>query len=303
MLLELPPASYVNVSTIFVSSLGSNVERIAGSEADFRVRLPNYLKNVFGLELEEFSIPKSVGTNTDRNKIDFRLRHPSIFGGEWKTFELTLPETTQAPGEKEDDIVNIVLQSFASVLLADDDFGGKVEVRSFYSTASFLVLECYTFPSLSTPLDSSKTECELLFGTGVNKSRSAAPFLGFDEVDQVMEVQVEYNGKKRRLTAADSKIGVGLYRFLDVLIDEFSTVEPWYRIFISEDAIAHTDLSTHTRVFDTPILKANTLTFHLRLNGGRKPISSQAFYFNIKVLELRSTVNFLPSYAKRSNIL
>lgn len=310
MLLKSPvnDSSFLNVSTLLISSssLNPDAERIGGSIADFRVRLPNYLTNVVGLELEEYSIPiNSLSQFTDRNKIDFRMRNPSIFGGQWKTFELTLPSTTttNAPSSRNSDLTSVLLASFAELIRLDPDFGGKVEIKTTY-TDVYLTLSCKTL-IFAGWLGPNSTECELLFGTGANKGKSAGPYLGFEEVDYVMEIRDLY-GIPIRTVSGDKEAVINVYRFLDVFIDEFSTTEPWYRVFvpsISSLSAVQPELNFRVRMLDVPIRKANTLTFHLRLQGGVRPLTPEAFYFNIKVFELKTTPNMLPSYSKRSQLM
>jgi hypothetical protein len=302
MLLKPTSEALVNVSTIYIASLDPNVQRIGGSIADFRVRLPNYLTNVISLELEDYSIPvDSLSLFTERNKVDFRMRNSLIFGGQWKTFALTIPVTSNTtPISRNSDLLGVLLDSFDELIRTDPDFGGKVKIVQLPDAFVFISLQGLPLP-FSGWTGPNSTECELLFGTGENKSKSIGPYLGFEELDYSMQV-IDFYGLEVMAVSGYKEAVINVYRFLDVFIDEFSTVEPWYRVFIpsvSGMSLVQPEINMRARMLDTPIRKTDTLTFHMRLQGGARPVSREAFYFNIKVFELKTSPNSLPSYSSR----
>jgi hypothetical protein len=305
MLLKPPSGDgYINVSTIYINSNGSNVEQGKDGSADFKVTLPNYLSDVVSLEVENYSVPiNCLSQFMERNTLDFRLRNPDIFGGQWKTFQLVLPRTSfvyNTPSKRSTDLLSLLFSGFRDLILQDPDFGSKVDIVPIADPNTYVTLACRTlFYDSPTWPGFGTTECEFLFGTGASKSTSVAPILGFDEVDTAF-VPLDYYGLQVRVITSAREASINLYRYMDVFIDEFSTTEPFYRVFVpSVQGIALTqpEVNARARLLEVPLRSSKTLTFHLRLRGGVKPVTDQPFYFNIKVFQLKTAVS-VPPYDK-----
>jgi hypothetical protein len=304
MLIKPPGESYINVSTIYISSKATNVEFGPDGSADFKVTLPDYLTDVVSLEMENYSVPiNCLSQFMERNTLDFRMRNPDIFGGQWKTFQLVLPRTSviyNTPVSRSTDLLSILFTGFRDLILQDPDFGNKVDIVPIADPNTFVTLACRTqlYPSPTWPGFGS-TECELLFGTGVGKKTSVAPILGFDEVDITLTPFVYY-GFPMRVIQSAREAAINVNRYLDVYLDEFSDLEPFYRIFIPSlqgVAVTKAEVNARARMLETPLRSTKTLTFHLRLRGKVKPVTDKGFYFNIKVFQLK-TANMIPPYNK-----
>jgi hypothetical protein len=304
MLLKPPGENYINVTTLYISSKASNVEFGPNGSADFKVTLPDYLTDVVSLEMENYAVPVNcLSQFMDRNTLDFRMRNPDIFGGQWKTFQLVLPRTSvvyNTPVSRSTDLLSLLFTGFRDVILKDPDFGNKVDIVPIADANTFVTLACRTllYPSPTWPGYGS-TECEFLFGTGAGKKTSVAPILGFDEVDLALAPFVYY-GLPIRTIQSDREAAINVNRYLDVYIDEFSLSEPFYRVFIPTlqgVALTQPEVNARARMLDVPLRSTKTLTFHLRLRGNVKPVTDQGFYFNIKVFQLK-TANDIPPYNK-----
>ena len=294
LIADPPNDGYVVLNTVYIGSQDDAAEQGVDGQADFKYTLPDYMTNVFAIEMDNYNVPIScLSQFTEFNKLDFRLRNPAIYGGQWKTFVLTLPNTAviyQTPESRAADLLTLLFRSFQDLILQDIDFGGKVDFVPVANPATFVTLACRTlfYDDPSWPGYGS-TECELLFGTGVNKAASVASVLGFDDIDIAMQ-PLNYFGYPLRFTSSSKVAAVNLYRYIDVFIDEFSKTDIFYRVFvpsINSVALTYPETNARARLMEVPIRKANTLTFHLRLPGGIKPVTSQPFYFNIKVFSLQ----------------
>lgn len=290
--------SFVNVSTLFVSSASKYSTKI--NDSSFIFTPPDYLTDVIGLELENYNVPIfALSQFTERNKLDFRLRNPLIFGGLWKVFTLSFPRSSflyHTPETRAADLLSVLYGAFRELLLQDPDFGGKADIVPVADPNTLVTLICRTlyYPGFA---GYDSTECEFLFGTGPNKAYSVAPIFGFDEVDIAFSAIVYY-GTPVRAVQSSRGAQINLYRYLDVFIDEFSTFEPFARIFIpSIQTILMTmpETNSRMRLLQTPIRKANSLTFRLRLAGNVQPATALPFYFNIKVFSLNRSIR-LPHF-------
>jgi hypothetical protein len=304
MLIKPQGESYINVSTLYISSKAPNVEFGPNGSADFKVTLPDYLTDVVSLEMENYCVPKNcLSQFMDRNTLDFRLRNPDIFGGQWKTFQLQLPQTAvvyNTPVARSTDLLSLLFAGFRDLILRDPDFGNKVDIVPIADPNTFVTLACRTllYPSPTWPGFGS-TECEFLFGTGVATKTSVAPILGFDETD-IAFVPSVYYGFPVRIIQSAREAAININRYLDVYVDEFSVSEPFYRIFVPSVAsvsLTQPEINARARMLEVPIRSTKTLTFHLRLRGNVKPVTDQGFYFNIKVFQLK-TANNIPPYNK-----
>lgn len=292
---------FINVSTIFVSSSSKYTTQKNGN-ADFVFRPANNLSDVVALELENYNIPIfALSQFNDRYALDFRLRNPLIFGGQWKQFTVFFPRTSfiyHTPESRASDLLSTLYGVFRESLLRDADFGGKVDIVPVADPNTLVTLVCRTlfYPGFA---GYGSTECEFLFGSGPSKAISVAPIFGFDEVDIVFQSRVRY-GTLCRETQSSRAAQVNMYRFLDVFLDEFSYDEPFARIFIPTiQTIATTvpEVNARARLLSSPIRKMDTLNFHLRLAGGVRPQTKLPFYFNIKVFSLSRNIE-LPSFHK-----
>lgn len=292
--------SFVNVSTLFVSSSSKYTTAIAG-KSDFLYTPPNYLTNVIGMELENYNVPLfALSQFTDRYMLDFRLRNPLIYGGQWKMFSIQFPRTTflyHIPESRAADLLSILYGAFREKLLQDPDFGGKADIVPIADPNTLVTLICRTlvYPGFVASRDS--TECEFLFGTGPNRALSVAPIFGFDEVD-IAFTKISYYGTPARAVQSSRAAGINLYRFLDVFIDEFSLDEPFARIFlpaIQSVMLTSPETGSRMRLLRKPITKTNSLTFRLRLAGNVRPQTSLPFYFNIKLFTLNRSIS-LPAF-------
>jgi hypothetical protein len=293
LLADPPNDGYVSLRTIFIGSQDPAAEQGSDGQADFRYTLPNYLTNAIALEMDNYSVPVScLSQFTERNRLDFRLRNPAIFGGNWKVFELVLPSTAvlySTPESRAADLLTLLFRSFQDLILQDPDFGGKVDILPIADPNTFVKIACRTlfYDDPSWPGYGS-TECEFLFGTGANKAKSVASILGFDDVDVAFQ-PLNYFGFPVRFTSSSREASINLYRYIDVFLDEFSLTEVFYRVFvpsINSVALTYPEINSRARLLSVPIRKALTLTFHLRLPDGAKPQTPQPFYFNIKVFTL-----------------
>lgn len=288
---------YVSLKTIYVSSQDSSAEIGPDGQADFKYTLPDYLTNVVAIEVDNYNFPIScLSQFTNRYKVDFRLRNPAIFGGNWKAFVLELPNTSvvyNTPQKQNSDLLALLFNSFNEVILRDPDFGGKVDIVPVPDPDTYVTLACRTL-YYDDPFwpGYGSTECELLFGSGPNKAFSAAPIIGFDEVDIAFQ-PLNYFGYPLRYTSSAREAAINLYRYLDVFLDEWSPTEIFYRVFvptINSIALTYPEVNSRARMLEIPIRQAKTLTFRLRLPDGTKPQTPQPFYLNLKVFQLKSNI-------------
>lgn len=302
--------NYISLKTVYIGSQDSSSELGQDGQADFKYTLPDYLTNVIAIEMDNYNAPiSSLSQFTNRYKLDFRLRNPAIFGGNWKSFTLELPNTSviyHTPQSRTADLLSILFSSFQDLLLRDTDFGGKVDIVPVADPGTFVTLACRTL-YYDDPFwpGYGSTECEFLFGTGPNKPESVAPILGFDEVDIAFQPLVYY-GYPLRYVSSPNEAAINLYRYVDVYLDEFSLDDVFYRIFvpsINSVALTYPEVNSRARLLETPIRSAKTLTFHLRLPDGTKPQTDQAFYFNLKVFSLKSSIAVPPAQHDRAQYL
>lgn len=296
LLADPPNDGYVSLNTIFIGSQDAAAEHGTDGQSDFKYTLPNYLTDAIAMEMDNYNVPIScLSQFTEQNKLDFRLRNPAIYGGNWKVFELVLPNTAvlySTPESRAADLLTLLFRSFQDLILQDLDFGGKVDILPVANPKTFVTIACRTlfYDDPSWPGYGS-TECEFLFGTGVNKASSVAPILGFDEIDIAFQ-PLNYFGYPLRYTSSAREAAINLYRYVDVFLDEFSLTEVFYRVFvpsINSVALTYPEINARARLLNVPIRKAITLTFHLRLPNGMKPQTPQPFFFNIKVFTLQGS--------------
>lgn len=285
--------SYINTEVIYI---GSN-ESVATKNgvADFRYDLPSYYSDVVAMEMIDYQVPiQSCSQFIGRNKIDFRLRNTSIYAPGWKTLVATIPETIvvyNSPQYPSADILTLLYSAFKTAIDTDPDFGGKVDIVPYPEPTTTVTLLCRTlaFPPLASWPGFGSTECEFLFGTGVNKESSAALILGFDEVDYTFTNLTLY-GTLFKSLSSPRETRINTYRYLDVFIEEFDEYVPFYRIFLPTIPSVWTvipETSTRCRLLDKPIRHMKRLTFRLRLNGDVKPTTEFPFFFNIKLYKLK----------------
>jgi len=169
---------FVNIKIINVDTETNVISK--NGPADVRVRLDDYFDNVVAMEIENYQVPyASLSQFTDENKIDFQLRNPNIFGGQWKDFTATIAERPvlyNTPELPLADLLSALTQAFSNVILKDPDFGGKVDIVPLPDPEEKTRLLCRTlaYPPAAAWPGYGSTECILLFGTGLNKNKSAA---------------------------------------------------------------------------------------------------------------------------------
>lgn len=288
---------FVQVKVVNVDTKDQYVISEDGTSSDVRIQLKDAFSNVVGLEMENYQVPlQSLSQFTGKNKIDFRLRNPNIFGGNWKNFTASIPvkpvvyNSPEAPGA---DLLTSLYESFAQTISTDPDFGGKVDIVPVVDTAQTtrLIVRTLAYPPLATWPGYGSTEAEFLFGTGPNKEESAALVLGFDEIDYTF-FPIIINGTAFRAVVSPRKTQINRFRYLDVFIDEVPEFKPFHRIFIPTVRSLSTSLpenASRMRLLTQPVRKLETLTIRLRLPGGIKPFTDFPFYFSFRVFELKSS--------------
>lgn len=302
---------FVQVKVINVDTESAYVISDDGLSNDVRVQLKDAFSNVVGLEMENYQVPlQSLSQFTDGNLIDFRLRNPAIFGGNWKNFTASIavkPVVYNSPEAPGADLLTSLYDAFNQTISKDPDFGGKVDIVPVADTGLTTRLLCRTlaYPPLATWPGYGSTECEFLFGSGPNKDRSAALVLGFDEIDYTF-FPVVLNGTPFNIAVSPRKAQVNKYRYLDVFIDEVPEFKPFHRIFIPTIRSLSTSLpenASRMRLLTQPLRKLDTLTLRLRLPGGIKPFTNQPFYFSFRVFELKSSYSLPEKERQRVKLI
>lgn len=298
---------FVQVKIINVAS-DENVINTDDDSNDFKVRLTDIFSNVVAIEMENYQVPlTAVSQFTDGQYIDFRLRNPAIFGGNWKTFTAVVPikpviyNTPQLPNA---DLISTLVETFASVILKDPDFGSKVDIIPLPQTDESLTLVCRTlaYPPLATWPGYGTTECELLFGTGPNKERSAARTLGFDPIDYAF-FPVVILGTLFQFRSSPFPALINKFRYLDVFLDEVPEFQPFQRIYLPTIDSYSTSLPENAgrvRFLRQPIRNLKELTIRLRLPKGLKPFTPQVYFFSFRVFTLNS--NFRVPEAQKNRL-
>lgn len=288
---------FVQVKVIHVDMQGKYVISRDETSNDVRIQLKDAFSNVVGLEIENYQVPlQSLSQFTDKNKIDFRLRNASIYGGNWKQFTAEIPVKPviyNSPDAPSADLLSSLYEAFSEAILRDPDFGGKVDIIPVVDTTQVTSLLCRTraYPPLATWPGYGSTEAELLFASGPNKEESAALVLGFDVLDYTF-TPVTLNGTLFRQVKSPRNCQINRFRYLDIFIDEVPEFKPFHRIYIPTLRSVSTSLAengSRTRILRQPIRKLETLTIRLRLPGGLKPSTFFPFYFSFRVFELKSS--------------
>lgn len=288
---------FVQVKTVNVDTKDAYVISSDGFSNDVRVMLTESFSNVIGIEVENYSVPlQSLSQFTGKNKIDFRLRNPAIFGGQWKNFTAVIPVKPvlyNSPEAPSADLLTSLYEAFASVIGTDPDFGGKVDIVAVPDAGTTTRLICRTlaYPPLATWPGYGSTECEFLFDSGPNREESAAQILGFDNQDYTF-FPITLNGTPFRVVVSPRNAQINRFRYLDILLDEVPEFKPFHRIFIPTIRTQTTSLpenASRMRLLSQPIRTLDRLTIRLRLAGGRKPFSIFPFYFSFRIFELKSS--------------
>lgn len=287
---------FVNIKIINVDTETNVISK--NGPSDVRVRLDDYFDNIVAMEIENYQVPyASLSQFTDENKIDFQLRNPNIFGGQWKDFTATIAERPvlyNTPELPLADLLSALTQAFSNVILKDPDFGGKVDIVPIPDAEEKTRLLCRTLaypPAASWPGYGS-TECILLFDTGLNKNKSAANVLGFDRIDITMAT-INIDGTNFKNAVSPRPALLNKYRFVDLTIDEFPEFEPFHRIYVPTLPSNLTTLPENTsrvRLLTKPPRLLKELTLRIRLPGNKKPTTSQPYYFSFRVFELKSSL-------------
>lgn len=312
MPLEVPETQshFVQIEDIYVDS---ERDRVSGDNADFVVDLTQQrFSRVIAVEVPEYHIPVDLLSQfTGADRIDFRLRNPSINGGNWKTLVAHLAQEKQlyfTPEELPGCTLSTVFEAFRLAILQDPDFGGKCDVIPRPRTDDRLELVCRTlvFPPFATWPGMGSTECELLFGSGANLSRSAGPVLGFDQQDYPL-TPFTFDGKLFRSVIGDRPIQINKYSYVDMFFDEVPELAPVTRMFVPdlpglEFFDEQPDLSSRTRLLTRPVRDLRKLTVRIRLQGGLKPQKDLPLYFTVRVFYLNLT-HSIPYYARNRRIV
>lgn len=287
---------FVQIKVVNVASDENVIEKDESSN-DFKVRLTDVFTNVIAMEIENYQVPlTSLSQFTDANYVDFRLRNPKIFGGQWKTFTAVFPvkpviyNTPRVPNA---DIISTVFETFSSVLKKDPDFGSKVDIVPLPDTKQNILLVCRTlvYPPLADWPGFGSTECEFLFSSGTNSEKSAAEVLGFEKQDYTFQPLV-ISGIQFQYLASPFPIQVNKYRYLDIFIDEVPEFQPFYRVFVpsvTSVSITLPENAGRVRLMRQPLRRLETLTIRLRLPGGLKPFTLAPYFFSFRVFTLNSS--------------
>lgn len=301
---------FLQVKVINVAS-DENVVNTDDDSNDFKVRLNDIFSNVVAIEMENYQVPlTAVSQFTDGQYIDFRLRNPSIFGGNWKNLTVIIPikpviyNTPQLPNA---DLISTLFESFSTVILKDPDFGSKCDVIPLPQTDESLTLVCRTlaYPPLATWPGYGSTECELLFGTGANKEKSAALTLGFDPIDYLFS-PLTILGTLFQVQTSPYGALINKFRYLDVFLDEVPEFQPFQRIYLPTITSYSTSLPENAgrvRFLRQPIRTLRELTIRLRLPKGVKPFTPQEYFFSFRVFTLNSSFMVPDSQKNRLKLI
>lgn len=248
--------SFVAVRRIFVDS--SNRSR--GTVSDYVFELPRAVINVAAMELTGFALPTSL-TPTFRagvnDWIDFRLSN----GLTTKTFATQLPSnsyTYQNVAVPYLDLLRVVEKKLGFAIALDPDFG--------YGAALPVVFSTEPDPEQHVVVSCTNAILTLLFGTGVNVSRSAAKPLGFLAQDYTVPATVRLRAPLRALLEP--------FRKIEVWIDEISESYPVAVVYNTNANYYGQVLNeNHARLRlldDAPPRILSRLTMRIRVDG--KPV-------------------------------
>ena len=286
---------FVNVKVINVDTDTNVISKT--NPADVRVRLEDTFDRVVAMEVENYQVPyASLSQFTDATKIDFQLRNPNIFGGNWKDFTAVIalkPVLYNTPELPVADLLSTLTETFASAIYKDPDFGGKCDIVPLPDTGETtrLLVRTLAYPPFAAWPGYGSTECRFLFGTGPNKEESAGTVLGFNDVD-VTSSPVVIDGTNFQIATPPNRATLNKYRFVDLYIDEFPEFQPFHRIYVPTIASNVTTLpenSSRVRLLTQPPRKLKELTLRIRIQGNLKPTTSQPYYFSFRVFELKSS--------------
>jgi len=285
--------------------IDSSIDAVEGSTKDrFKIKLNKMFSNVIALEITEFHFPKTmVSPFLNANKIDFRLKNPAIFGGNWKTFVAIIPvrdATYASSQETSEDLLSILYRTFEATIIVDPDFGAKVRVGFQLDPFERTDMFCFTnvFPPIATWPGSGTTEMELLFGTGVNKSESAALPLGFEPVDTLLPAS-KFSGVDVKRIVSTRPTNLGKFTYVDIEIEQVDEFKPHTRAYVpafKTDKTVAQSFSIRPRLLTKPIRLLTDLTFNFFLRDRTRPTNDQPLFLKLEVFYLDRTLN-IPNYA------
>jgi hypothetical protein len=302
-LLRSPSANaFVQITDIYIDS-----EQDKGSSDqtnyNFTVQLPNQISNVIGVEVPEYHAPFNIASQfTGANKIDFRLRNPSVNGGNWKTLVATLPTEKQiylTPERNPGCVCTNLYGIFALTILKDPDFGGVCDILPIPQPDEKILFLCRTlvYPPAATWPGMGSTECELLFGTGANLATSAGPVLGFDVQDYTM-TNLTIDGQLFKHVFSDRPVNTSRFTNISLSFDETPELNPILRVFHRDRISAlRPQQHAHTRLLTEPIRDLRRLTCRVRIGDGTEPTRDEPIFFTVRVFSLNLT-HKIPYYAK-----
>lgn len=295
--------SFTQIDDILVDS--SRDKRSSDTNATFVMVLPSIYTNVIAVEIVDYHMPTNLMSQFSRsNYIDFRLRNTAIFAGGWKTLVAILPQEKviyHTPEEVPGCNLSIVLQAFKLAILRDSDFGGKVDIVPVPEPNERIQILCRTlvYPPAATWPGFGTTECELLFGTGVNKHRSAAVPLGFDQVDLMLS-DITLGGKLFKTAIAARQAIINRFSYIDILINEFPELKPVVRVFLPElsgSSVALRDEPTRVRLLTNPVRSLRTLSIAIRLRDNIVPQEDLPSFFTVRIFYQDQT-HSIPYYGR-----
>lgn len=296
---------FVQVKVVNLDSGSDYVTDTGAVSADWREELKDGFNNVIGIEVENYSVPlQSLSQFTDNNFIDFELRNPSIFGGNWKQFTVELvlkPVVYNTPEAPAADLLTMLYEAFADVILKDPDFGSKVDIVAVPDTqlTTRLLLRTLAFPPLGTWPGFGSTEGRFLFASGPNAAKSAATVLGFDPIDYTF-FDVTIDATPFKIAVSPRPALLNKFRYIDLFIDEVPEFKPFHRIYlptVQSVVNALPENGSRMRLLTKPIRNLTHLTVRMRLQGDIVPFTTQNFYLSLRVFTLKSSFS-LPDNEK-----
>ncbi len=304
MPLQLPRTNaYCKVQRAFIS----NKDRVDGTDYDYTVRLKNPIDYVVGAEVIDFSFNNNLASPfVGHNKLDFRLKNPAIFGGNWKTLTAIIPlenYTYDTQLNTTNSYVSVVQQAMNIAIYSDADFANKIDVVFELEPAERTEINIRTlaYPPLVTWPGYGSTEAEFLFGTGPNKDENPSEIMGFPKDTDFPFTIVTDDGILVAKALSPFSTNLNRFRYADVLVDEFSEYKPLYRALLSRNEIYQQEQDsnqTRTRLLTNPVRKLEKMTIRIRLQGDVVPSAIEEHNISF-ILVYLSNEQVLPNYVDR----
>ena len=274
--LEKSERNYTKVSRVYTNS--SDREE-GGDLYSYRIKLPNELQFVTGIELTSYNFPNEIspsfiaenGAFPGTNMVDFYLWDDSSDYSEHFTIEFPQKKYVYSDSfDESNSYVHVLRNLMRDAISTSPVFGdaGSLNLTWNYyvDSTNRTVLGLNTVDNI---------RWGFTFASGPNSANTAAYAMGFELADYDSDYNDSTTVIYNSITSPNAT-NLNPYRFVDVSLEEARELNPLARVYVTSDpfyGITQNSVNvSRTRLLSSePVRILRYLTITITLQGGRPP--------------------------------